>query len=116
AAVARAGGTAVAAALAGRAAARTSVAATGAVSARALWWPSTAGALWRPSAARPVRRSSAAAAVHRPAFRVGAGPAALLGLARANLGDALRVRHLEPLRRRALVVEVGHGHARQAPP
>ena len=60
-------------------------------------------------------RGAAAAAVHRPALGVGTRADALLGLARADLGDALRVRHFQPLGRRALVVEVGHGHARQPP-
>src|SRR5437660_1336808 len=37
----------------------------------------------------------------------------LFGLARANLGDALRLRHLEPLFRTRLIIEIRHGHARQ---
>src|SRR5881628_110202 len=37
----------------------------------------------------------------------------LFGFARANFGDALRVRHLEALFRARLIIEIRHGHARQ---
>jgi hypothetical protein len=47
-------------------------------------------------------------------FCLRARTVALLRLSRANLGDPLRVRHLEALRR-LLVVEVGNGDARQPP-
>ena len=40
-------------------------------------------------------------------------PLPLLGLARANLGDPLRMRHLQPLLGSRGVIEIGHGHARQ---
>jgi len=58
-----------------------------------------------------VRRHRAAAP-----FRLRSRPRAFLGLARADLGDALRVRHLEPFGGTGGVIEVGHGDARQPPP
>ena len=86
-----------------RAAARTAVAA-----ARPDRWPPLpcrpgapprlAGApLPGPAPAAAPGPAAAAAAVHGAALGVGARARALLGLARADLGDALRVRHFEPL-------------------
>jgi hypothetical protein len=61
------------------------------------------------------RRMRGARLVRGTAFGVGAGAEALLGLSRADFGDALGTRHLELLARAGRIVEVGHRHARQPP-
>jgi hypothetical protein len=62
---------------------------------------------------RTLRRRTLALPVCRAALRVGFRAASLLGLAGADLGDALGVRHFEPLGAHG-VVEVRNRHARQA--
>src|SRR5262245_18203863 len=52
--------------------------------------------------------------IGRATLGVGSRPRTLIGLARADLRDALRARDFEALRRASFVVEVRDRHARQA--